>query len=80
MGEPPLSQIARRLARAGWGASGGEEVTLAGFGRFKVADRAERRGTQSRHRPDHDHRRVQEAGLHPGKTIREALNPRAAAE
>lgn len=32
------------LAAIGTAASAGEEVTLAGFGRFKVTDRAERQG------------------------------------
>ena len=66
-------------------ASAGQEVTLAGFGRFKVADRAERQGRNPATGQVMTIAASKKLAFTPAKTIREALNPvaplaRAAAE
>ena len=66
-------------------ASSGEEVTLAGFGRFKVADRAERQGRNPATGQIMTIAAAKKLAFTPAKTIRDALNvvpppTRAAAE
>ena len=66
-------------------ASSGEEVALAGFGRFKVADRAERQGRNPATGQVMTIAASKKLAFTPAKAIREALNvvappARAAAE
>ncbi len=58
-------------------AKAGDEVSIPGFGKFKVASREARSGPQPGHRRDHPDRRLQEARLHPRQAA-EGLHERRA--
>ena len=58
-------------------ASAGQEVALAGFGRFKVTDRAERQGRNPATGEAITIPASKKLAFTPAKTIRDALNPAA---
>lgn len=58
-------------------ARSGEEVTLAGFGRFKVADRAERQGRNPATGQIMTIAAAKKLAFTPAKTIRDSLNAEA---
>jgi DNA-binding protein HU-beta len=60
-------------------ASAGEDVTLAGFGRFKVIDRAERQGRNPTTGEIITIAASKKLSFVPAKSIRDALNVDAAA-
>ena len=60
-------------------ASAGEEVTLAGFGRFKVTDRAERQGRNPATGETITIAASKKLAFTAAKNIRDALNPDEAA-
>jgi len=67
------------LAAIAAAASAGEEVTLAGFGRFKVTDRAERQGRNPATGETITIAASKKLAFTPAKNIRDALNAGAPA-
>ena len=61
-------------------ASAGDEVTLAGFGRFKVADRAERQGRNPATGKSMTIAASKKLIFTPAKPVRDALNATASAK
>ena len=67
------------LAAIAAASSAGEEVTLAGFGRFKVTDRAERQGRNPATGETITIAASKKLAFTPAKSIRDALNAGAPA-
>ena len=60
-------------------ASAGDEVTLAGFGRFKVTDRAERQGRNPATGETMTIAAAKKLSFTPAKAVRDSLNAASAA-